>query len=94
MLLDEITANMTRAADRTTDDFRALRKGMGYCWSVAAAASPSDGKKRMERWMESADADVAWVMKENLGKNRLSRIDPDWVEKWRKRLLARKGGRG
>jgi hypothetical protein len=94
VVLDAITANMTKAAERTTDAFRALRKGMGYCWSVAVAASPSDGKKRMERWMESADADVAWVMKENLGKNRLSKIDPDWVEKWKKRLLAGKRGRG
>ncbi len=93
VVLDAITANMTRAADRATDAFRALRKGMGYCWSVAVAASPSDGKKRMERWMGSADADVAWVMKENLGKNRLSRIDPDWVEKWRKKLVSGKGGK-
>jgi hypothetical protein len=93
-LLDAITAHMTRASDRTTDAFRALRKGMGYCWSVAVAASLREGKKMMERWMASDDADVTWVMKENLGKNRLSRIDPDWVEKWKRRLQSRKGGRG
>jgi hypothetical protein len=93
-LLERITVNMTKAMDRTTGAFRALRKGMGYCWSVAIAASPHEGKKLMEQWMTSTDADVAWVMKENLGKNRLSKIDPDWVEKWKKRLLAGKRGRG
>ena len=93
-LLDAVTVNMTKATDRTTDAFRALRKGMGYCWSVAVAARPREGKKMMERWMASADADVAWVMKENLGKTRLSRIDPDWGDKCKKRLHPRKGGRG
>jgi hypothetical protein len=85
-VLHAITARMAKATDRRTDAFRALRKGMGYCWSVAVAASPREGKKRMERWMDSADADVAWVMKENLGKNRMVRMDPGWVEKWIKHL--------
>jgi hypothetical protein len=89
--LDAITAGIADAEDRTTDAFRALRKGMGYCWSVAAAASPGEGKRRMERWMSSADADVRWIMKENLGKNRLVRIDPAWAETWRSRLSAKKG---
>lgn len=91
--LDAITTNMTRAADRATDEYRALRKGMGYCWSVAVAASPREGKKRMERWMASTDTDVAWIMKENLGKNRLGKVDPVWVDTWRKRLSKKKAGR-
>lgn len=80
-VLDRITAGMAGAADRSTDDFRALKKGMGYCWSVAVAALPREGRKRMERWMSTADPDIAWVMKENLGKNRLAKMDPAWVQK-------------
>ena len=92
VVLDAVTVNMTRAADRASDAFRALRKGMGYCWSVAVAASPREGKRRMERWLKSSDADVVWVMKENLGKNRLTKIDPDWIEKWRKHLPSKARG--
>ena len=82
-LLDGITASMIAAVDRSTDDFRALKKGMGYCWSVAVAALPREGKKRMERWLTSTDPDVAWVMKENMKKNRLAKMDPAWVRTWR-----------
>ncbi len=90
-VLHAITARMAKATDRTTDDFRALRKGMAYCWSVAVAALPREGKKRMERWMDTADADVAWVMKENLGKNRMVRMDPAWAQKSTRHLRRRKG---
>ena len=34
----------------------------------------------MERWLDTPDADVAWIMRENLKKNRLLRLDPEWVE--------------
>jgi hypothetical protein len=82
-VLDAITVGMLGAADRATEEFRALRKGMGYCWSVAVAALPREGKKRMERWLSSTDPDVAWVMKENMKKNRLAKMDPAWVKRWR-----------
>jgi hypothetical protein len=28
------------------------------------------------------DPDVRWIMKENLKKERLKRLDPAWVERW------------
>jgi hypothetical protein len=34
-LLDQITAALARADHRRSEDFLALRKGLGYCWSVA-----------------------------------------------------------
>jgi hypothetical protein len=82
-VLEAITASMVGAAERSTEDFRALKKGMGYCWSVAVAALPREGKKRMEQWLSSTDPDVAWVMKENMKKNRLAKMDPAWVQRWR-----------
>lgn len=85
-LLDRITASMIKVEDRKTDGFQALRKGLGYCWSVAVAALPDEGKAKMERWLEVDDRDVIWVMKENLRKNRLARLDPDWVRQWRRRM--------
>ena len=82
-ILDGITASMTEATDRKSEDYKVLRKSMGYCWSVAAAASPDEGKRWMEKWLASADRDVRWMMRENLKKDRLARMDPQWVERWR-----------
>ncbi len=78
-ILDAVTASLEQAVDRKNDDFKALRKGLGYCWSVAAAAYPKAGKNMMERWFVSGDQDVRWVMKENLRKKRLARMDAEWV---------------
>lgn len=80
-LLDAITASMLDVEDRKSDEFKAFRKGMGYCWSVAVAAMPDEGKKLMEKWLDCDDRDVLWVMKQNLKKNRLERMDPGWVKK-------------
>jgi len=33
----------------------------------------------MEHWITSKDKDIRWVMKQNLGKRRLQRLDPGWV---------------
>jgi hypothetical protein len=78
-ILDAITASIVEEEDRRSEQFRALRKGLGYCWSVAVAALPDPGKKMMERWFSSEDQDVLWVLKENLKKKRLERVDPQWV---------------
>jgi hypothetical protein len=88
-ILDSITATVEEAAERTGDDFNALRKGLGYCWSVAVAALPEEGKRAMERWFGGDDKDVRWIMRENLRKKRLARMDPAWVEEWTERLRAR-----
>ena len=77
--LDEITTLLTEIEDRKSEAFLALRKGLGYCWSVAVAANPVKGKTALERWFKSNDKDVRWIMKENLRKKRLERMDPDWV---------------
>jgi hypothetical protein len=82
-ILDHITASIISMEYRRSDEFVALKKGMGYCWSVAAAAYPEAGKKAMEKWFSSKDKDIIWIMKENLKKNRLERKDPEWVEKWK-----------
>jgi hypothetical protein len=37
----------------------------------------------MEKWMVHPDKDIRWIMKENLKKNRLVRMDAEWVNHWR-----------
>jgi hypothetical protein len=86
LILDKITASVARVENRKSDEFIALKKGLGYCWSVAVAALPAIGKKKMEKWFASKDRDIIWVMRENLKKNRLARADSSWVTKWQAQL--------
>jgi hypothetical protein len=81
-LLDVITTSIVRETDRRAEDFKTLRQALGYCWSVAVVAAPIDGKPAMEKWLVNPDADVAWIMRENLKKNRLQRMDAKWVKEW------------
>jgi hypothetical protein len=53
---------------------------MGYCWSVAVSALPERGKPMLEKWLNSENKDVRWIMRENLKKNRLARMDANWVK--------------
>jgi hypothetical protein len=85
-ILDRITASVRKVENRKSEDFIALRKGLGYCWSVAVAALPDEGKRLMEKWLVDPDRDVHWIMKENLKKNRLARVDASWVKKWQSRV--------
>lgn len=85
-ILDEITASIQEIEDRKEEGFRVLRQGLGYCWSVAVAASPEKGKALMEGWMESNDPDIRWIMKQNLKKKRLARMDAAWINDCLSRL--------
>jgi hypothetical protein len=84
--LDRITASISSANDRNTDEFRALKKGMGYCWSVAVAANPAAGMPLIEHWFSTTDKDIHWIMRENLKKKRLERMNAEWVQHSRLQL--------
>lgn len=81
-ILDRITASISGREDRHGEEFQALRKGLGYCWSVAVVALPAEGKAVMEKWLVEPDRDIRWIMRQNLKKARLARMDAEWVEEW------------
>jgi hypothetical protein len=85
-ILDHITSKVEQVPDRSDENFRTLRKGLGYCWSVAVAALPEEGKPMMEKWMLRTDKDIRWIMMENLKKSRLTRMDEPWVQTWHNKL--------
>jgi hypothetical protein len=78
-LLDAITASLLAEPDRRDPDVRVLRQALGYGWSVAIVAAPATGKAAFERLAASDDPDARWIVRENLGKARLDRMDPAWV---------------
>ena len=74
-----ITISILTGDNRRDDQFRVLRQALGYCWSVAVVALPEAGRVAMERWCACDDPDVRWIMRENLKKKRLERMDAEWV---------------
>jgi hypothetical protein len=86
-ILDQITASMVNfgenSGDAKNEKFKILQQGMSYCWSVVVAAAPGQGKRLMEKWLACPDRAIQRIMQENFKKNRLIRMDPAWVEKWR-----------
>ena len=82
-ILDAITTSMQGITGPKDEAFKALQKGMSYCWSVVVAAAPTAGKRLMEKWLRGTDPTILRIMQENLKKNRLVRMDAAWVEKWR-----------
>ena len=85
-ILDDVTSSIVGFRDTKDEAFEVLKKGLAYCWSVAVAACPEKGKKLMEKWLGSDDKTVAWIMKENLRKNRLMKMDKEWVLNQMKQL--------
>jgi len=79
-IMEWITASILDERDRRAEAFKVLRKGLAFGWSVVVAAQPAIGKPRMDRWIGTEDADIRWIMKQNLGKKRLRRMDEGWVQ--------------
>lgn len=85
-ILAKITQGLLKEENRKNENFKVLRKTLGYGWSVAAVASPEQGKRFLEKWFANEDKDIRWIMKENLKKDRLKRMDPDWTGSWKSKL--------
>jgi hypothetical protein len=85
-IFDRITKEIETAGHPNEESFKVLRQSMGYCWSVAIAALPHVGKPALEKWLSSNNPDVRWILRENLKKNRLLKLDRLWVESCRVRL--------
>jgi hypothetical protein len=80
-ILDQITIRYQDGPGSDKEGYEILKKGLSYCWSVAAAASPEYGKNLIEKWISSGHAGVRKIMLENLKKNRILKLGKDWVQK-------------
>jgi hypothetical protein len=86
----KIMVKLTKVLDhdnRLDDSEESLRKALGYGWSVVIAASPENGKRNFETLFDLQGKHIRWIMKENLKKNRLVRMDKSWVDACNMRLL-------
>lgn len=86
IILNQTTSSLLIEDNRKEDGFLVLKKALGYCWSVAIAAYPDQGKNAFQLWINSENKDIRWVLKENLTKNRLQKLDNIWVERCKDKL--------
>ncbi len=73
--------------DRKTEQFRVMRKALGYTLSVVVSALPREGFKFMTQLVESQDEDVKWILRENLKKKRLDSNFPAEVAEIKNLLM-------
>lgn len=72
--------------ERKSEDFKILKKGLGYTLSVVICAIPEEGFEYLYQLVDSRDKDVMGIIKENLKKNRLIKNFPDEVTSLKKLL--------
>ncbi|MBN1978661.1 MAG: hypothetical protein JW918_14785 [Anaerolineae bacterium] len=89
-LHETIFDRMPEFDDRKSDEFKALKKGLGYTLSVVVQASPREGFALMRQLVGTQDKDVLWIVRENLKKNRLVKNFPAQVESIKSSLEAAK----
>lgn len=77
-----------RHSDRLSEPDKVLRQALGYAWSVVVVHSGKEGKTAFEALLSLPGSHVAWIVRENLGKNRMAKFDADWTRK-----LSERAGR-
>ncbi len=65
------------AAERKLEDFKVLRRALGYTVSVITAAAPEQGFALMRECATWNDEDITWILRENLKKKRLAKFSLD-----------------
>jgi len=86
-ILERITQNISHG-EKLSDQEVSLRKALGYGWSVVIVSAPEKGKRYFEKLFQMPGKHVSWVIKENLKKNRLIKMDSEWVKKCGIRLTS------
>ena len=83
-----VLKRFVRAAERRSDEFKTLRQALGYTISVLAAADPERGWALLDELTASGNADLLWIVKENLKKKRLISTGPSRAAGLAKRIAA------
>ncbi len=79
-IVENISNSIIGETNRKTEGFIALKKGLSYGLSVVMAAIPEAGKATFGRLLKTDDPDLRRILRENLRKKRLQKMDAHWVE--------------
>lgn len=75
------------STERKSDDFKTLRKALGYTFSLIALVYTPNCFGVMKKLLELNDNDITWIVKENIKKNRLIKNFPERVEEIKQIIL-------
>lgn len=87
MLHRKILIRVYTNEHQTSEEFRVLRKGLGYTLSVVVSALPDQGFEYLRQLAELENTDIRWIVKENVKKSRLDKRFPDATAEVREILL-------
>jgi hypothetical protein len=80
----QIFSQIAATRERKSSEFKKLKQGLGYSLSVIVCAVPREGFEYMRQLAEQQDADILWIVKENLKKNRLLKNFPEEIASTKK----------
>ncbi|MFQ5979189.1 MAG: hypothetical protein ACE5OZ_13770 [Candidatus Heimdallarchaeota archaeon] len=75
-----ILSKLIASEERSSEEFKALRKGLAYTMSIVVQSVPVEGFSYLEELAGEQDKDITWIIKQNLKKNRLSKNYPKKVK--------------
>ncbi|MFX1519756.1 MAG: hypothetical protein ACFFCD_07540 [Promethearchaeota archaeon] len=85
----KIFAKIFASKERKSEEFKTLKKGLGYTLSVVVREIPEEGFEYLHQLTDSKDTDILWIIKENLKKKRLIKNFPKEVASATKLLNKR-----
>jgi hypothetical protein len=86
-VLQIITLNISKNPDTTSSSYKTLVQALCYCWSVAIISDWSKGRPAFEKLYEFiTNPDIKKIIRENLKKNRLIKLDKEWVNSMSQKL--------
>jgi len=73
-----------------SEEFKTLKKGLGYTLSVIVRENPEEGFNYMHHLINSNNEDILWIIRENLKKKRLIKNFPKEVALAKKLIHERR----
>ncbi|MHA2231436.1 MAG: hypothetical protein ACXAB4_02990 [Candidatus Hodarchaeales archaeon] len=75
-----ILSKLIASEERSSEEFKALRKGLAYTLSIVVQSVPVEGFSYLNELAGEQDRDAVWIVKQNLKKKRLSKNYPKKVK--------------
>ncbi|WP_430883276.1 hypothetical protein [Fusibacter sp. JL216-2] len=79
IILEQLMKEVLNWNGQLSEGQKALRKALGYCWSIAIEANPDSMKLEFEKYLRYENKHIVWIVRSNLKKNRLIKLDKKWV---------------
>ncbi len=79
IILEQLMKEVLNWNGQLSEGQKALRKALGYCWSIAIEANPDSMKSEFEKYLRYENKHIVWIVRSNLKKNRLIKLDIKWV---------------